>query len=166
MHRKRCRRLKTQASGWTATCVTKKSTTKLNSSKNTKTRKTTKEKIIKDDENEQIKHVAYGFERQLGNFIYQSLEECNNNIKLAVGEQGLEQILTKQQGKLTYQFNDDKFARRFKLPELYNWGAKIAKIIDIAIKSSGPVFIYTNFINSGAKPIAIALENWNTLPAF
>ena len=94
----------------------------------------------------------------MSNIVYQSLEECNNNLKLAVGEQGFDQILTKQQGKWTYEFNDDKYARRFKLPELYNWGAKIAKIIDIAMKSSGPVFIYTNFVNAGAKPIAIALE--------
>lgn len=105
-----------------------------------------------------VSTVAYQFESQMSNIIYQSLEECNNNIKLAVGEQGLNQILTKQQGKLTYEFNDDKYAKRFKLPELYNWGTKIAKIIDIAMKSIGPVFIYTNFVNAGAKPIAIALE--------
>ena len=105
-----------------------------------------------------ISTVAYQFESQMSNIVYQSLEECNNNLKLAVGEQGFDQILTKQQGKWTYEFNDDKYARRFKLPELYNWGAKIAKIIDIAMKSSGPVFIYTNFVNAGAKPIAIALE--------
>jgi len=105
-----------------------------------------------------VSTVAYQFESQMSNIVYQSLEECNNNLKLAVGDQGLEQILTKQQGKWTYEFNDDKYALRFKLPELYNWGAKIAKIIDIAIKSAGPVFIYTNFVNAGAKPIAIALE--------
>lgn len=102
--------------------------------------------------------VAYQFESQMSNIIYQSLEECNNNLKLAVGDQGLEQIITKKQGKWTYEFNDDKYAMRFKLPELYNWGAKIAKIIDITIKSNGPVFIYTNFVNAGAKAIAIALE--------
>jgi hypothetical protein len=117
-------------------------------------------KKIRKSNNEPIKisTVAYQFESQMSNIVYQSLEECNNNLKLAVGDQGLEQILTKQQGKWTYKFNDDKYALRFKLPELYNWGAKIAKIIDIVIKSSGPVFIYTNFVNAGAKPIAIALE--------
>ena len=113
---------------------------------------------IRTSEPLKVSTVAYQFESQMSNIIFQSLEECNNNLKLAVGEQGLEQILTKQQGKWTYEFNDDKYAQRFKLPELYNWGAKIAKIIDIAMKSSGPVFIYTNFVNAGAKPIAIALE--------
>jgi len=115
-------------------------------------------RIKRQSEPLKVSTVGYQFESQMSNIVYQSLEECNNNLKLAVGDQGLEQILTKQQGKWTYEFNDDKYARRFKLPELYNWGAKIAKIIDIAIKSSGPVFIYTNFVNAGAKPIAIALE--------
>jgi hypothetical protein len=113
---------------------------------------------IRTSERERVNTVGYQFESQMSNIVYQSLKECNNNLKLAVGDQGLERILTKQQGKWTYEFNDNKYARRFKLPELYNWGAKIAKIIDIAIKSTGPVFIYTNFVNSGAKPIAIALE--------
>ena len=115
-------------------------------------------KKIRKSEPIKVSTVAYQFESQMSNIIYQSLEECNNNLKLAVGDQGLDQILTRQQGKWTYEFNDDKYARRFKLPELYNWGAKIARIIDIAIKSAGPVFIYTNFVNAGAKPIAIALE--------
>ena len=113
---------------------------------------------IRKDEPIKISTVAFQFESQMSNIVYQSLEECNNNLKLAVGDQGLDQIITKIQGKWTYEFNDDKYALRFKLPELYNWGAKIAKIIDIAIKSNGPVFIYTNFVNAGAKPIAIALE--------
>lgn len=127
--------------------------------KSYKSRKTkTTVRKIRKSEPIKISTVAYQFESQMSNIIYQSLEECNNNLKLAVGDQGLDQILTKQQNKWTYEFNDDKYARRFKLPELYNWGAKIAKIIDIAMRSAGPVFIYTNFVNAGAKPIAIALE--------
>ena len=104
------------------------------------------------------KTVAYLFERQLGNIIFQSLDECNKNLKLAVGDLGLDQIVTKQSGKWTYEFNDNKYAKRFKLPELYNWSSKIAKIVEMSIKSEGPVFIYTNFVSAGAKPIAMALE--------
>jgi hypothetical protein len=109
-----------------------------------------------------ISTVAYQFESQMSNIVYQTLEECNGNLKLAVGELGLAQIVRKNPSKWTYEFNDPKYAKRFKLPELYNWGAKIAKVVDLAIKSSendkGPIFIYTNFVNAGAKPIAIALE--------
>ena len=109
-----------------------------------------------------VNTVAHQFECQMSNIIYQSLSECDNNLKLAVGDMGLEQIASKQTGKWTYEFKDDKYAKRFKLPELTNWSSKIAKIVEMAITSSetgkGPIFIYTNFVNAGAKPIAMALE--------
>ena len=102
--------------------------------------------------------VARQFERQLSNFIYLSLEECNKNTKLAIGETGLKQIATRQSGNFTYEFNDTKYAQRFKLPELYNWGAKIAKVVEMAIKSNGPIFVYTYFNYAGIIPLAFALE--------
>jgi hypothetical protein len=102
--------------------------------------------------------VARQFESQLSNFIYLSLDECNKNTKLAIGETGLKQIATKLSGKYTYEFNDSKYAQRFKLPELYNWGAKLAKVVEMAIKSNGPIFIYTYFNYSGIIPLAFALE--------
>ena len=138
-------------------------TTKYTTRKTLKTlkqsRKLTRKQTHKEEPDfEPIKHVAYGFERQLGNFVYQSLEECNNNIKLAVGDLGLSQVASKMQGKYTYQFNDPQYGKRFLLPQLANWGAKIAKVVERAIASNGPVFIYTNFLASGIIPIAFALE--------
>ena len=44
------------------------------------------------------------------------------------------------------------------MPELYNWGVKIAKVLERVMASTGRVFIYTSFINSGVLPIAFALE--------
>lgn len=140
--------------------TTKKFTIKKQTRKTIKETQITKKTIRKiiDDEPEQIKQVAYMLERQIGNFIYQSLEECNNNIKQSIGELGLSQVATKIQGKYSYQFNDPKYGKRFLLPELANWGAKIAKVIERSIASNGPVFIYTNFLASGIIPISFALE--------
>jgi hypothetical protein len=104
------------------------------------------------------REVAYLFERQLSNFIYQSLDECNKNIKLSVGDIGLKQVATKMHGKLTYEFNDPKYGKRFKLPELEKWGSKIAKVIERVLVSNGPVFIYSFFSGSGIIPLAFALE--------
>ena len=59
---------------------------------------------------------------------------------------------------MTYTFNHPKYAERFKLPELYNWGSKIAHAVELAIQSSGPVFIYTYFNSAGIIPLAFALE--------
>ena len=104
------------------------------------------------------KAVAYQLERQLSNFVYQSLEESNKNVKFTSGTNGLNQIAKKHHGKWTYEFNDPEYGKRFKLPELYNWGAKIAKVVERVIASTGRVFIYTGFIDSGIIPIAFALE--------
>ena len=115
--------------------------------------------VIIDEEAEfREQSVARQFESQLSNFVYLSLEECNKNTKIAIGESGLKQIATKQSGKYTYEFNDPKYAQRFKLPELYNWGAKLAKVVEMAIKSNGPIFVYTYFNYSGIIPLAFALE--------
>lgn len=115
-------------------------------------------RISKDKDLYREKTVAYLMERQISNFVYQDLEECNKNIKLAYGDVGLSQIVTKNPGKWTYQFNDPKYAARFKLPELYNWGSKIAKAIELIMKSQGPVFVYTYFNKAGVIPLAFALE--------
>ena len=104
------------------------------------------------------KEVAYLFERQLSNFIYQSLNECNKNIKMSVGDIGLKQVAIKMHGKLTYEFNDPLYGKRFKLPQLENWSSKIAKVIERVLVSNGPVFIYSFFSSSGILPLAFALE--------
>ena len=102
--------------------------------------------------------VAYLMERQLCDFVYLSLEECNKNVKQATGDTGLSQIAKKKPNKWTYEFTDSKYAARFKLPELYNWGSKIARVVELIMKSTGPVFIYTYFNKAGVIPLAFALE--------
>ena len=114
-----------------------------------------------DDDEYEIdiqKNVAYTRERQLSNFIYQSLEEANNNINLITGSLGLQQVSIKNPGKHSYVFKDPLYGKRFMLPELKNWGIKIANIVERAIESTGPIFIYSFFKESGVIPIAFALE--------
>jgi hypothetical protein len=102
---------------------------------------------------------AYQMDLQISNFIYQSLEEAHNNIKLTYGNQGLNQVASLIPGKRkAYTFNTANYAKRFFLPELKNWGGKIAAAVESAIKSKGPVFIYTFFNAAGVIPLAFALE--------
>jgi len=115
-------------------------------------------KTIDNSDTFKTKGVAYQLERQLSNFVYLTLDECNNNAKFSTGSSGLNQIATKQHNKWTYQFNDPEYGKRFKLPELKNWGAKIAKVVERIIASKGTVFVYTSFIDSGVIPVAFALE--------
>jgi hypothetical protein len=101
---------------------------------------------------------AYQKEVQISNFVYQDLKECNNNITLSYGKLGLSQVTTKVPSKRTFKFNDPNYANRFKLDELRKWGIKIAMAVESAIKSNGPVFIYTLFTSAGIIPLAFALE--------
>jgi len=148
------------------TLKSKVSKTKLTLKSKVSKSKVSKSKIINKNNSDDLedfkllptKAVAYQLERQLSNFVYQSLEECNKNIKFTSGTSGLNQIATKLHGKWTYEFNDPEYGKRFKLPELQNWGSKIAKVVERVIASTGKVFIYTGFIDSGIVPLAFALE--------
>ena len=126
-----------------------------------------KDKDIKDIKDNEIddtnidipRQVAYQFVRQISNFVYQSLAECNNNIILASGDIGLAQVTNKIQGKMSYEFKDPSYGKRFKLPELHKWGTKIASVLERALASNNhPIFVYTGFISSGIIPLAFALE--------
>ena len=142
-----------------------------NTNQQKKTNNNVKDKDVKDKdiENNNIEdsddydidiaqNVAYSRERQISNFIYQSLSESNNNINLISGQLGLQQVAIKQPNKYTYKFKNKDYAKRFMLPELKNWGIKIANVLERAIESTGPIFVYSFFKDSGVLPIAFALE--------
>ena len=44
------------------------------------------------------------------------------------------------------------------LPELKNWGIKIANILERAIESNGPIFVYSFFKDSGVLPLLLLLK--------
>ena len=124
--------------------------------------KTDDNKTDDDDDNDDDidiqQNVAYAKELQISNFIFQSLSESNNNINLIIGKLGLQQVTIKSPNKNTYKFKDKNYAKRFMLPELKNWGIKIANVLERAIESNGPIFVYTFFKDSGVLPLAFALE--------
>ena len=114
--------------------------------------------ILEDD---MERSVAHSDELQIGDFVYQSLEETSGNTKLCYGGAGLRQICSRvgRSGPISYKFNDEsEYARRFKMPELGNWSSKLARLIKNIENAKGPVFIYTRFLAAGAIPIAFALE--------
>lgn len=102
--------------------------------------------------------VADSNELQISNFIYQNLDEVSGNMMLCYGDKGLDQIVSKIPGKMTYRFKDDSYHKRFELPELKNWGTKIGSIVENVQKAKGPVFIYASYKASGVIPLAFALE--------
>jgi hypothetical protein len=107
-----------------------------------------------------VSAVAYSDERQISNFVFQSLDETNNNLELCYGRKGLKAIATPRivGAGVSYSFKNPEHAKRFIMPELENWSSKMAMILDTIKNSSGPVFIYSFFVQAGAIPIAMALE--------
>ena len=104
--------------------------------------------------------VAYRDEMQIANFVYQSIEEANNNIVLCYGHRGLNAVASKRLvgSGVTFTFHNPEYGKRFLLPNLHQWSSKLAVIIENIKKSKGPVFIYSFFVDSGVIPIALALE--------
>lgn len=101
--------------------------------------------------------TAYNEESQVSNFIYQTLEEANGNVNICYGDAGF-RALIKDKKAPPYQFHKPEFATRFLMPELSRYSSKISKILDLITTAIGPVFIFTQWIDSGVYPLLIALE--------
>ena len=85
-----------------------------------------------------------------------------------VGKNGLSKIMnsveeTQQFQRLRYNFEYKpdvlkKYGPIFNREHLYKYSAKIANICDIISKSKGIVLIYSQYIDGGVVPLALALE--------
>jgi len=85
-----------------------------------------------------------------------------------VGKRGMRSIMnfiddSKKKIPMRYNFEYkpdvlEKYGRIFSPPVLPNYSAKIAKICDIIMKSTGIVLIYSQYIDGGVVPLALALE--------
>jgi hypothetical protein len=84
-----------------------------------------------------------------------TLEEETSLIQNMIGKTGLSNVM---QTKPDFEYKSDKYGRIFSPSELPKYSAKIAKFCEIVKKSEGIVLIYTQYIDGGAVPIALALE--------
>jgi len=83
----------------------------------------------------------------------------NYKVEDFVSETGFSNILTVSKGK--YKFKNATYKSIFKLENLKKYSTKIAKIIEHIKKNAdkpGIIFIYSQFINNGIIPLALALE--------
>tara|TARA_B110000444_G_scaffold4800_1_gene4501 strand:+ start:9864 stop:13877 length:4014 start_codon:yes stop_codon:yes gene_type:complete len=97
-----------------------------------------------------------------------SLEEMNSlkiDVKNLVGKSGLSNIMSYEQDtKLGYRFNykyiDDSAEKVFLRENLIKYSSKISNIINSIENSKGPIIIYSQFIDGGLIPLALALESY------
>jgi len=96
------------------------------------------------------------------NIIYPNndMENIDNySVDDFVSEKGFSNILKLDKGK--YTFKDVSYKSIFKLENLKQYSSKIANIVEHIKKNAdkpGIIFIYSQFINNGIIPIALALE--------
>jgi hypothetical protein len=81
-----------------------------------------------------------------------TLEEETSLIQNMIGKTGLANVMQ------DFEYKSDKYGRIFSPAELPKYSAKIAKFCEIVKKSEGIILIYTQYIDGGAVPIALALE--------
>jgi len=90
-------------------------------------------------------------------------EKNEEIIKNIVGKRGLYRIMSRKEEKGTipniYDFEYKPGAENIFRPEnIGKYSGKIAKIVESVQKSTGIVLIYTQYIEGGVVPIALALE--------
>jgi hypothetical protein len=102
----------------------------------------------------------------LDNMI-QSNKESKDDISSFVGQEGLSRIITYKEDpapnvvRHSYQYKPEilnKYGSIFSPSEIHKYSQKIATLCDCIKKSKGVVLIYSQYIDGGAVPIALALE--------
>ena len=90
------------------------------------------------------------------------LKDDDNDITLCYGKKGLDRLmLYKPKSKSKFKYKDDtltNYGRIFSPSEIGKYSGKIKSICDYIKKSKGLVFVFSQYIDSGAIPLALALE--------
>ena len=87
-----------------------------------------------------------------------------NDIKYLVGTNGLKSVM-KYTEKVTpptkknFEYKSDKFGKIFSPENIGKYSSKIKKICDNILNSEGIVLVYSQYIDGGIVPIALALES-------
>lgn len=91
-----------------------------------------------------------------------NLKDSLNDFKLDsfIGDRGFDNIFSKKKvnKNLKFMFKNEVIGKDF-FDNIKNYSSKISKIIENVKKSSGVVFIYSQYIASGILPLACLLEH-------
>ena len=83
-----------------------------------------------------------------------------------IGGEGLKRIMTYEESNITYfrsnfdykQDTIEKYGRIFSTNEIGKYSQKIKTICDKILQSSGVILVYSQYIDAGLIPVALALE--------
>lgn len=91
-------------------------------------------------------------------------ESPNFDSKILLGSEGLKRMMkytetTNPPTKKNFEYKHNEFGEIFSPSNIGNYSSKIKSITDSILNSEGIVLIYSQFIDGGVIPIALALES-------
>lgn len=100
------------------------------------------------------------------NMIYPSekLDRENVDVSELVGKKGLNRIMTSSSNKTKYEYRDDileQYGRVFQRDQISKYSGKIYSILENIVSTAeqgGIIMIYSEYIDGGCVPVALALE--------
>lgn len=95
--------------------------------------------------------------------INEKTTNLSNLAKSLVGKSGLDRIMKYKRGSATtqrtdFEYKTNKYDRIFSPDNIGKYSGKIKAITDAIMKSTGVVLVYSQYIDGGLVPIALALE--------
>jgi hypothetical protein len=92
-----------------------------------------------------------------------NIESLNIDLEKFIGKNGINNAMTYEESKeppcrFNYKFKDPKMENIFLKDNIGKYSCKIKSILDSINGSSGPLIIYSQFIDGGIIPMALALE--------
>ena len=100
------------------------------------------------------------------NIVYPIEEITKDNYKETIGKEGLNRIMTYKNvpfppEKYDYEYNEDilnKYGRIFSKEKIGKYSKKIEHIGEYVLNSDGIILIYSQYLDGGLVPVALALE--------
>lgn len=110
-------------------------------------------------------YLEYGVIRSEKNVSEQNTEPRQRGIdaSLLVGKNGLQRLMSFQEIKNppfrgNFDYKDDTYGRVFAPSEIGKYSSKIKSICDAILGSEGVVIVFSQYIDGGVVPVALALE--------
>jgi superfamily II DNA or RNA helicase len=130
-------------------------------------KKLKKENPVLEKKNKGIQYTVIDGPLQLLNMVYPNQKLMSGesstagNIDKLYGREGLMRLMKRGQNKREYQYKEStikNYGRIFSDDKIKDYSKKIHNIITEIKKSNGIVMIYSQFIEGGCVPLALALE--------
>ena len=103
--------------------------------------------------------------KELENTQLENINSLKLDVKKLVGKSALTNFMSYEEDvkhgyRFNYKFKDESAPNIFLRGNLVNYSSKISNIIDSIENSTGPIIIYSQFIDGGLIPLALALESY------